>query len=77
MQGEVSPESMGKMHPAVEGPPDAKPPTSATTGNTSEQIRLNPCTGKPFELSNELEFESQKGNPDLSLIQFGQHGLTG
>ena len=63
MQGEVSPESMGKTaSSAVEDPPDAKPATSATTGNTAEQNR-QPCTGKPFELSNELELESQKGNP--------------
>ena len=66
MQGEVSPESMGKTaSSAVEGPPDAKPATSATTGNTAEQNRLKPCTGKSFELPNELELESQKGNPAL------------
>jgi hypothetical protein len=38
MQGEVSPESMGKTaSSAVEGPPDANPATSATTENTAEQ----------------------------------------
>ena len=68
MQGVVSPESMGKTaSSAVGSPPDAKPATSATTGNTAEQNRLTPCTGKPFELSNKLELESQKGNPGLTV----------
>ena len=44
-------------------PPNAKPVTFATTGNTAEQNRLKPFTRKPFEVSNELELESQKGNP--------------
>jgi hypothetical protein len=72
MQGEESPESMGKtVSSAVEGPPDVKPATSATTGNTAEQNRLKPCAGKPFELSNELELEGQKGNSGLNAV----HGL--
>jgi hypothetical protein len=63
-QGEVSPKSMGKTaSSAVWNPPDAKSAPSATTGNTATQNRLKPCRGKPFELSNELELESQKGNP--------------
>ena len=67
-QREVSPESMGKTaSSAVGSPPDAKPASHCTTGNTADQNRLKPCTGKPFELSNELDFESQKGNPSLML----------
>lgn len=66
MQGEVSPGSIGKTaSSAVEGPPDAKPATSATTGNTADQNRLKPCRGKPFDLRIELKFESQKGNSRL------------
>jgi len=34
-----------------------------TIGNTADQNRLKPCKGKPFDLSNELELENQKGNP--------------
>ena len=34
-----------------------------TIGNTADQTRLKPCKGKPFDLSNELELENQKGNP--------------
>jgi hypothetical protein len=41
MQGELSPESMGKTaSSAVKRPPDAKPSSSATTGNTAKQNRL-------------------------------------
>jgi hypothetical protein len=47
--------------------PNAKPATFETTGNTAEQNRLKPCTGKPYEVSNELELESQKGNHSLLL----------
>jgi len=64
MQGEVSPESMGKTH---HQPSEARPtrnrPLPQLLGNTAEQSRLKPCTGKPFELPNKLELESQKGNP--------------
>ena len=64
MQGEVSPESMEKMHhQPSEARPTRNPPLPQLLGNTAEQSRLKPCTGKPFELSNELEFESQKRNP--------------
>jgi hypothetical protein len=49
-------------------PPDAKPATSTTTGNTADQNRLKPCRGEPFELLKELELESQKGNPRLVCI---------
>ena len=64
MQGEVSPESMGKTaSSAVGSPSDAKPAPPRTTGNTADQNRLKPCRGKPFDLWNELELESQKGNP--------------
>ena len=50
-QGEVSPESMGKTaFSAVGSPSDAKPAPTRTTGNTAEQNRLKPCTGKPFDL---------------------------
>jgi hypothetical protein len=69
MQGEVSPESMGKMHhQPSEARPARNPPLPQLLGNTAEQSRLKPCTGKPFELSNELEYESQKGNPGLLLV---------
>jgi hypothetical protein len=64
MQGEVSLESMGKMHhQPSEARPPRNPPLPQLLGNTAEQSRLEPCTGKPFELPNELELESQKGNP--------------
>jgi hypothetical protein len=63
MQGEVSPESMGKTaFSAAEGSLDAKPAPSRTTGNTAEQDRLKPCRRKPFDLWKELTFGSQKGN---------------
>lgn len=63
MQGEVSPESMGKTaFAAAEGSSDAKPTPTHTTGKTVEQRPLNPCQGKPFDLCRELKFESQKGN---------------
>ena len=53
-QGEVSPESMGKTaSSAVGSPPDAKPASPCTAGNTADQNRLKPCKGKPFNLSNE------------------------
>jgi hypothetical protein len=29
-----------------------------------------PCRGKPFDLWNELELESQKGNPGLEVFNF-------
>ena len=74
MQGEVSPESMGKTASSVVGsPPNAKPASPCTTGNTADQNRLKPCTGKPFELSNELELESQKGNSrSIRLVVVGR-----
>jgi hypothetical protein len=62
MRGEVSPESMGKIH---HQPSEAHRRETRHFRNylgTAEQSRLKPCTGKPFELSNELELESQKGN---------------
>jgi hypothetical protein len=63
-QGKVSSESMGKTaSSSVGSPPDAKSAPPRTTGNTAAQHRLNPCRGKPFDLWNELELESQKGNP--------------
>jgi len=63
MQGEVSPESMGKLHhQPSEARSTRNPPLPQLLGNFAEQSRLKPCTGKPFELLNELEFESQKGN---------------
>jgi hypothetical protein len=62
-QGEVSPKSIEKTaSSAVGNPPESKPATAATTGDTAEQNRLKPCTEKPFELSIDLELESQKGN---------------
>ena len=65
-QGEVSLKSMGKTAPsAVGNPPDAKPGHPRTTGNTADQNRLMPCTGKPFELSNESELES---NPKVGVM---------
>ena len=64
MQGEVSPESMGKMH---HQPSAARPtrnrPLPQLLGNTAEQSRLKPCTGKPFELSNQLELKVKKEIP--------------
>jgi hypothetical protein len=64
IKGEVSPESTGKAaSSAVGSSADAKPASPRTTGDHAEQNRLKPCTGKPFQLSNELELESQKGNP--------------
>ena len=64
MQGEVSPESIGKprLQPS-KARPTRSPPLPQLLGNTAEQSWLEPCPGKPFELSKELELESQKGNP--------------
>jgi hypothetical protein len=67
MQGEVSRESMGKTASSAVGEPAQRETGHfRTTGKTAEQNRLQPCTGKPFELANELELDSQKGN--LRLI---------
>jgi len=62
MQGEVSPESMGKC--IISRRRSARRETGHFRNywNTAKQNRLKPCTGKPFELTNELELESQKGN---------------
>jgi hypothetical protein len=69
MQGEVSPESMGKTaFSAAEGSSDAKSTPTRTTGKTVEQHRLNPCRGKPFDLCRELKLESQNGNPGLGVF---------
>ncbi len=58
-QEEVSPESMGKMHrQPSEARPTRNPPLPQLLGNTAEQSRLKPCTGKPFELPRESELES-------------------
>jgi hypothetical protein len=66
MQGEVSPESTGKIRlQPSKARPTRKRPLPQLPGNTVEQSRLKPCTEKPFELSNDLELESQKGNPGL------------
>src|SRR6202030_1884595 len=71
-QRDASPESIGKTAcRPVGSPPDAKPASHCTTGNTADQNRLKPCTGKPFELSNELDLESQKEIPaDLHELVF-------
>jgi hypothetical protein len=64
MQGEVSPESMREtgLQPS-KARPTRNRPLPQLLGDTAEQSRLKPCRGKPFELPNELELESQKGNP--------------
>jgi hypothetical protein len=63
MQGEVSPDRWGKWHlQPSKARSTRNRPLPQLLGNTAEQSRLKPCTGKPFELSNELELESQKGN---------------
>ena len=66
MQGEVSPESMREtgLQPS-KARPTRNRPLPQLLGDTAEQSRLKPCRGKPFELPNELELESQKGNPGL------------
>jgi hypothetical protein len=67
-QGEVSPESTGKIaSSAVGSPPDAKQASPRTTGDNAEQNRLKPCRGKPFDLWKELTFESRKGNSRLGV----------
>ena len=72
-QGEVSLKSMGKTaSSAVGNPPDAKPGHPRTTGNTADQNRLTPCTGKPFELSNESSWKVKKEIPDKSLERFSE-----
>jgi hypothetical protein len=69
LAGEVSADAPGKrVFRGVACSPEAKPAPSGTAGNTVEQCRLKPCTGKPFELTDELELESQKGNPGLYLV---------
>ncbi len=51
MQGEVSPESMGKAaSSAVGSPPDAKPVSPCSAGNHAEQNWIKPCRVKPFDL---------------------------
>jgi hypothetical protein len=70
MQGEVSRESMGKTASSAVGEPAQRETGHfRTTGKTAEQNRLQPCTGKPFELANELELDSQKGNPGSYAMQ--------
>jgi hypothetical protein len=70
-QGEVSPESIGKTaSSAVGSPPDAKPVSPCSAGNHSEQNWINPCRGKPFDLSKSLELKSQKGNSRLIWLHF-------
>ena len=66
MQGEVSPESMREtgLQPS-KARPTRNRPLPQLLGDTAEQSRLKPCRGKPFELPNELELESQKRNPGL------------
>ena len=36
----------------------------------AEQNWINSCSGKPFDLSNELELERQKGSPGLEVFNF-------
>ena len=63
-QGEVLPESMAKTaSSAVGSPPAATLAAPCAAGDTADQNRRKPCRGKQFELSDELELESQKGNP--------------
>jgi hypothetical protein len=60
-QGEVSPVSMGKTGIFSRWEPQTrKRSLPAKLGNSANQNRLNPCKGKPFDLSNESELESQK-----------------
>lgn len=49
-------------------PPDAKPAPPRTTGNTADPNRLKPCRGKQSDLSNDLELETQKGNPSQQTL---------
>ena len=65
MQGEVSPESMGKTaSSAVEGPPDAKTGHFRNDWEHRGTKSVKPCTGKPFELSNESDWKVKKEIPD-------------
>jgi hypothetical protein len=41
----------------------AKPVPSGAAGNTVGQDGVKPCKGKPFDVTNQLELEGQKGNP--------------
>jgi len=60
---------MRKMHRELsEACPKRNPPLPQLVWNTAEQSRLKPCTGKPFELTNELELESRKGHPASDQI---------
>jgi hypothetical protein len=64
-QGEVSPESICKAaSSAVGSPPNTKPASPCSTGNNTEQNRLNPCRGKPFDLCRELKSKAKKEIPD-------------
>ena len=68
LAGEVSADAPGKrVFRGVACSPEAKPAPSGTAGNTVAQCRLKPCTGKPFEVTDELELESQKGNSGLKI----------
>jgi hypothetical protein len=65
-QGEVSPEAKTKTASSgIGSPPDAKPASPRTTGNTADEDWLQPCTGMQFDLWKALELASQKGNPGL------------
>src|SRR5208282_909466 len=75
MQGQVSPESMGKTaFSAVGGPSDAKPAPPRTTGNTAAQNRLKPCRGKQFRAMERLGIGKSKRK---SRIKLGCEGFRG
>jgi hypothetical protein len=56
----------------VECSPEAKPVPSGAAGNTVDQDGVKPCKGKPFDVTNQLELEGQKGNPVLNAAFFEQ-----
>ncbi len=63
-KGEVSPESIWKTASSAVGshPRRETGPSPHYWGHCGPKSS-KPCKGKPFDLSNELELESQKGNP--------------
>ena len=67
LQGEVSPESMGKTaFSAVGGPSDAKPAPSGAAEKTVDRSRLKPLSKAIVRSMRVLEAESQNGKLRLN-----------
>jgi len=72
-QGAVSPESMGERASSAVGSRQTRNrPLPALLGNTADQNRLKPCLKEAVRPMDELELESQKGNPGLIDLTFAR-----